>query len=159
MEHSHCEHKRLSAWWWAKVLINLTIIAQAVYLGVVDGSAWLDGLLLLVGQLLLFVGAAVNLVHFVLLKQAANDIKQPDVLLNDMGFFQFVRHPMYLGELMLVLGIVILCPNWLAVILYLGSVLSMTQLCRVEDDEMAQRFGAQYDAWAQRTKVLFPGLW
>lgn len=146
----------VSIWWWLKVSLNLFLVSYAVYLGIFEEAVWRQGPLLWGGQLLTLLGAAVNLSHFMLLKRDAKCFNEPEHLLTDAGLFQLIRHPMYLGELILVLGIVIIAFNWLSLLLYCLSILAMAFLCRVEDRMLAKQFGKAHAQWAQNTKLLLP---
>lgn len=149
----------LSVWWWLKVVINLLLVSYAVYSGIFLEGVWLEGTWLLMGQMVVLIGTAINLTHFLLLRQAARDIKAPDALLTEMGFFQVIRHPMYLGEMIVVLGVVGLSFNWVSFGLFWISVFAMMRLCLVEDGEMETRFGEQHALWRKNTKAMFPGIW
>jgi protein-S-isoprenylcysteine O-methyltransferase Ste14 len=76
------------------------------------------------------------------------------------GIYRRVRHPMYLGLFLYSLGQALVLPNWLAGPSYLVTF-GVLYALRVGAEErmMRERFGADYDAYAQRTARLVPGLW
>lgn len=70
-----------------------------------------------------------------------------------------VRHPMYLGELLLVTGLTLMLWAWWAVMLWGLFTVSVLRLVRIEDDQMAGVFGDDHRAWVQRTRLMLPWLW
>jgi protein-S-isoprenylcysteine O-methyltransferase Ste14 len=76
------------------------------------------------------------------------------------GVYRRVRHPMYLGLLLYSIGQALVLPNWVAGPSYLAA-LGLLFAFRVVPEErmMRERFGADYVAYAARTKRLLPGVW
>lgn len=75
------------------------------------------------------------------------------------GIYGHIRHPMYAGIWLLVLVQPLLLHNWLAgpvAILCFGAL----YLIRAPREEamMQEQFGAEYEAYMQRTHRLIPGL-
>ncbi len=74
------------------------------------------------------------------------------------GPYRFVRHPMYFGGLVAVIGSAIVCGGaWIFLILFLGAIF----LWRVgaEDRLMAQQFPDEFPDYKKRTKALIPFVW
>jgi protein-S-isoprenylcysteine O-methyltransferase Ste14 len=75
------------------------------------------------------------------------------------GPYRFVRHPAYLGTLMVCLGIPIAFRSiWAAVVMALGVWPAVTYRVRVEERLLEAHFGDEYRAYARRTARLIPGL-
>jgi protein-S-isoprenylcysteine O-methyltransferase Ste14 len=79
--------------------------------------------------------------------------------LNTDGLYSVVRHPLYLGNLLLWLGVALIGARPGGVLLtglvfwpYYGRIM------RVEDDFLRSTFGARFEAWAARTPALLPRL-
>ncbi len=73
------------------------------------------------------------------------------------GPYAYVRHPIYSGLLLAMLGSAIaLNPNWLAI--FAASVLYFLFAARVEEGHMTQRFPDVYPEYQRRTKMLIPFL-
>lgn len=71
--------------------------------------------------------------------------------------YTFCRNPMALGAIGMYLGVAILFRSIGAVILVLLSAgLLLLYIKRVEEEEMATRFGQDYPAYKQRTPFLIP---
>lgn len=141
----------VSRFWVAKVTLSLCLIAWAVW-----GVAALPGRPLLAGQMLVVAGATVSLLHYVILKRRAGPLGAPVMLVTDAGLFRWIRHPMYLGDLLLGCGCVLLGHHpagWLLWVLFAAAVVGAA---RAEDKMMHQRFGRHFIAWRLRTGLLVP---
>jgi protein-S-isoprenylcysteine O-methyltransferase Ste14 len=76
------------------------------------------------------------------------------------GVYSRVRHPMYSSLLLYGVGQAIAVPNWIAGPSYIAA-LSLLVAFRTGPEErmMRERFGAEWDAYAARTRRLVPGVW
>jgi protein-S-isoprenylcysteine O-methyltransferase Ste14 len=76
------------------------------------------------------------------------------------GIYTRVRHPMYLALLLHSLGQALALPNWIAGPSY-GVAMGVLVALRLRPEErmMREQFGADWDAYAARTKRLVPGVW
>ncbi len=75
------------------------------------------------------------------------------------GPFRSVRHPRYLSLLVGKAAFALLFASALAWLLFLGWILLMLRRMRLEEAHMRELFGAEYDAYAQRTARLLPGIY
>lgn len=75
------------------------------------------------------------------------------------GVYAFVRHPMYASFFLWGIAQALLIPNWIAGLAGLTAVAALYAV-RQEKEEamMRETFGAQYDAYCQRTRRLIPGI-
>jgi protein-S-isoprenylcysteine O-methyltransferase Ste14 len=76
------------------------------------------------------------------------------------GVYRYVRHPMYAALFVYSLGQALAVPNAVAGPSYLAGfgLLFALRLPR-EEQMMRETFGAEYDAYAARTRRLIPGVW
>ena len=76
------------------------------------------------------------------------------------GIYGLVRHPMYLALLLYAAGQALVAPNWIAGPAY-AVPLVLIVACRLGPEErmMREEFGAEYEAYARRTRRLIPGIW
>jgi protein-S-isoprenylcysteine O-methyltransferase Ste14 len=84
---------------------------------------------------------------------------QRDHRLVTHGLYRFIRHPRYLGLIVLVLGAALVYRAWIG--MAADIVLLAALLWRIHDEEaMLQReFGAQWETYCKRTKRLLPWIW
>ena len=80
--------------------------------------------------------------------------------LTQSGPYRFIRHPAYLGYLLMALGLA-LGYSSLAGLAAIPLILIPTAIfrIRVEDKILAEHFGAQFEEYARKTKRLIPGIW
>src|SRR5262245_19133784 len=76
------------------------------------------------------------------------------------GVYGRIRHPMYASLLLYGVGQALVVPNWIAGPSYIAA-LSLLVLFRIGPEErmMRERFGAEWDAYAARTKRLVSRVW
>jgi len=86
------------------------------------------------------------------------EIKEGHALVQT-GPYRVVRHPAYLGTLMVCLGIPIAFRSiWAAVVMALGVWPAVACRVQVEERLLERHFGDEYRAYAQRTAQLIPGV-
>ena len=96
---------RVSVWWWTKITIALALFLQA---GVVLGGgvgASLVPIPLWVAQVVIGVGALLSLGHYGILKSTTRDIARPARLVTRRGLYPWIRHPMYFGDFVVIVGL------------------------------------------------------
>lgn len=76
------------------------------------------------------------------------------------GVYRQIRHPMYTALLLHGAGLAVAVPNWVAGPIYL-VVMALLVACRLGPEEALMRatFGAEYEAYASRTRRLVPYVW
>ncbi|MGH7163243.1 MAG: methyltransferase family protein [Planctomycetota bacterium] len=73
------------------------------------------------------------------------------------GPYRLVRHPLYSGLIVFFLGVpLVICDLWILLVLagYIG--VSVTLRIRREERALRERFGAAYEAWRAKTRLLVP---
>jgi protein-S-isoprenylcysteine O-methyltransferase Ste14 len=72
------------------------------------------------------------------------------------GPYRYLRHPRYLGIIIFTMGISLVYRSWLALILV--AALTLVLIWRIHDEEalMNQEFGADWEAYSQRSWRLIP---
>ena len=72
------------------------------------------------------------------------------------GPYAHVRHPQYLGFILILTGFLFQWPTILTLLMYPVLVWMYLRLARSEEAEARARFGAEYDAWARRVPAFLP---
>ena len=77
----------------------------------------------------------------------------------DTGIYRMIRHPMYTSFWLWGIAQFLLIPNWIASLSGLASI-ALLYFSRVgaEEEMMRQQFGADYDAYCERTYRLLPKI-
>lgn len=72
------------------------------------------------------------------------------------GVFSFVRHPIYLGSILLYLGLILMTLSLASVIVWLVIVVFYYWISGYEERLLLERFGSEYEAYKERVPMLFP---
>lgn len=79
--------------------------------------------------------------------------------LNTTGLYSLVRHPLYLGNFLIGLGIsMVLFVWWLPIIYALAFLVYYERIMFAEEAFLRQKFGRQFDEWASDTPAFWPKL-
>jgi len=82
---------------------------------------------------------------------------QRDRLIVD-GPFRYVRNPLYLGNILLALGIGLYAPPLGFAIIVIGNTLLVVMLAREEAKQLAAHYGADYEAYRAAVPAFWPRL-
>jgi len=76
------------------------------------------------------------------------------------GPYAHIRHPAYLGSILIFAGIGFSFNNWLSLLALLACVVpAFLYRIGVEERALAARFGDEYAVYARKTKRLLPGIY
>jgi len=79
--------------------------------------------------------------------------------LTTTGPYRWVRHPIYTGLLLALVGTAIGFSTWSALLSIPFFVIGLVLKLRIEERFLREQFGPAYDAYAVRSKALIPFLW
>ncbi|MCO6042787.1 isoprenylcysteine carboxylmethyltransferase family protein [Aeoliella sp. ICT_H6.2] len=80
--------------------------------------------------------------------------------LNTTGIYATVRHPLYLGNFLIGLGVVMVPAElWLVLVYVLTFWLYYERIMAAEEAYLAEQFGEEFDNWAAVTPAFVPSLW
>jgi protein-S-isoprenylcysteine O-methyltransferase Ste14 len=78
----------------------------------------------------------------------------------EQRLYRYIRHPSYLGVLLISLGIGLACANWISLIsLIVFPFIAYILRMNVEEKVMVEYFGARYVEYQKRTWRLIPWLY
>ena len=76
------------------------------------------------------------------------------------GLYRYIRHPGYLGQLLIFLGISTSLSNWLTILCMMITVsIGYFYRIKVEERFMGLQMGTEYEYYRKRTKKLIPGIY
>jgi protein-S-isoprenylcysteine O-methyltransferase Ste14 len=79
--------------------------------------------------------------------------------LNTTGMYSICRNPLYLGNFLGIIGIVLACQNiWFALVASLGYWIYIERVIAAEEEYLVEKYEDEYTEWADRTPVIFPDL-
>jgi protein-S-isoprenylcysteine O-methyltransferase Ste14 len=119
-------------------------------------------ILFALGILIIIVGLMIRIISIRTLKQyfTYSVTKAENHELIENGFYKFIRHPGYLGQLVIFIGISISLSNWLSIILMvLSTLIGYMNRIRVEERFMIEQLGEKYLDYQIRTKKLLPKIY
>jgi protein-S-isoprenylcysteine O-methyltransferase Ste14 len=78
----------------------------------------------------------------------------------DNGIYHYVRHPAYVGTLLLYLGLALYFGNWISfVIIFSPNLLAHLYRIAIEEKALKAYFGQEYIDYAAKTKRLIPKIY
>lgn len=88
-----------------------------------------------------------------------NTREQKASVLNTTGIYSIVRHPLYLGNLFIALGLSLLPRKWyLPITLSLAFALYYERIIVREETFLEKRFGERFRLWANEVPVIIPNF-
>ena len=150
-------NRHITGWLW--------VAGQALLLGALillpNGQAWdRSGALGLIGNVA-FVGGLL-LVGIGALRLGAGITPSPvpnsQGQLQTTGLYRFMRHPIYSGVLIAVVGIALRSGGWVHVAIAVVTFVYFDRKAAWEEGQLRDHYPT-YGAYAARTATFFPGLW
>ena len=103
------------------------------------------------------VGTALSLVGIGLIAAGWTQIHRAEGLVTT-GIYRHIRHPQYTGIFLFTLGWLLHWPSIITLSLWPVLIAAYVWLARFEERQAREDFGADYDAYAGRTKRFVPGV-
>ena len=115
-----------------------------------------------IGSLLALAGLIIRVTSIMKLKQqftyTVTKIENHELI--ETGLYKIIRHPGYLGQIIIFLGISVCLSNWLSILLMVIPVLSgYLNRINVEERFMVEQMGQKYLDYQKRTKRLIPSIY
>jgi len=138
------------------------IVSSLHYFGYPYGSHYLDNLWELMCLGVSFIGLAVRIltVGYAPRKTSGGNTKrQVADILNTKGMYSVARHPLYLGNFILGLGVFLFLRIWFIPLIYaLAFALYYERIMFAEEMFLREKFSGAYMEWASRTPSFLPKL-
>lgn len=112
-----------------------------------------------VGVVTVLAGLAIRVRSILTLKQHFSYFvaRTENHMLIETGLYRFIRHPGYLGQVMIFAGIAISLSNWMAVLsMMIPVAVGYSYRMKVEEDFMLEHLGESYRSYRNRTKRMIP---
>lgn len=115
-----------------------------------------------IGFILISIGLIIRILSILTLKQQFiySVVKIENHQLIETGLYKWIRHPGYLGQLIIFIGISITISNWLSIIgMIIPVVIGYIYRIKTEERFMTQQMGENYLKYKKRTRRLIPLIW
>lgn len=153
------QHAQHAVFWWnTKVVCGALLIALLI-------DCYSFGFIPLLlsgyegpGQVLVISGGAAFVLHYRINRARTRTITAPRALVREGGLYRYVRHPMYLADVVMYLGFALMAPSVLSAAIYLIAVVALYRQALVEDRFVASLFPEEHEAWSAKTGLLLPRL-
>jgi protein-S-isoprenylcysteine O-methyltransferase Ste14 len=114
------------------------------------------------GLFIIVIGLIIRIISINTLKQyftySVSKDKYHEII--EKGFYKIIRHPGYLGQLLIFTGISISLSNWLSVIfMFISILIGYIYRIKVEEKFMIEQMGDKYLNYQMRTKKLIPKIY
>ena len=151
-----------SSLWWLYGLITLGYALSFSIGATKIGRIYYWNTFFAIGMALVVIGLMVRVHSILTLKQyfTYSVAKVENHKIIETGLYKFIRHPGYLGQLIIFIGISISISNWLSILLMVIPV-AMGYIYRIKVEErfMIEQMGEKYLNYQKRTKSLIPMIY
>lgn len=144
------------------LVAGLTLLPVFYYL-----STTKSDVLLTKGEFLKYFSLALSTWGIIIIKQAMKGrmsqflgLKSEQIAerLSREGLYRYVRHPLYLGTILLCLGFWLFIPNVLNLVSVLCIFLYLKVGIRLEERKLIQKFGDEYIRFRKVVPAIFPDI-
>jgi protein-S-isoprenylcysteine O-methyltransferase Ste14 len=146
---------------WIVIFASITAsnwIGEVAPENMFGGARWLN----IVAVVVILIGLAIRWTAIITLGKSfsSNVAIQDSQKVMRTGIFGMVRHPSYLGLLLVFVAVGIHSRNWIAfAFAVVPPTAALLYRIRVEEEALRTAFGEEYLAYSRETKRLIPGLY
>jgi protein-S-isoprenylcysteine O-methyltransferase Ste14 len=115
-----------------------------------------------IGMVLIVVGLMIRIHSILTLKQyfTYSIAKVENHKIIETGLYKFIRHPGYLGQLIIFFGISTSISNWLSIpLMMIPITIGYIYRIKVEESFLIEQMGESYLNYQERTKRIIPMLY
>ncbi len=142
-----------------KVMALLFLIVQTLFLDIFPISSR-PSLLRLIGTAVYLVGLAIAIIGRLQLGKNWANLEDYQVLSEQAlvtgGIYKYIRHPIYTGDMLLLLGLELALNSWLVLSVVLVVIVVVRQA--LAEEVLLSTVFPGYDAYRKRTKMFIPGV-
>jgi protein-S-isoprenylcysteine O-methyltransferase Ste14 len=115
-----------------------------------------------IGMALIGIGLMIRIHSILTLKQfftySVAKVENHEII--ETGLYKFIRHPGYLGQLIIFIGISTSISNWLSILVMMIPItLGYLYRTKVEERFMIEQMGENYLNYQERTKRIIPMIY
>jgi protein-S-isoprenylcysteine O-methyltransferase Ste14 len=140
-------------------MLDPTSIASGNGAAIEVGSlSSINRVLIWVGICMVLLGIAIRFVAIITLKKNFSGrlrIREDHTLIK-IGIYRWVRHPAYLGAIVLFLGFPVMLSSVFGFLVMFLIVPLILHRIRLEERMLIERFGSEYEEYTRRSKKLVP---
>ena len=151
-----------SSLWWLYGLITLGYALSFAIGATKTGRIHAWNTFFTIGMILFVIGLVIRIHSLGALKQyfTYSVARVEDHKIIETGLYKFIRHPGYLGQWIIFLGISMAISNWLSILAMLVPVtLGYLHRINVEERFMLAQLGEDYVNYQGRTKRIIPQVY
>ncbi len=145
--------------WWLYVLITLGYALSFSIGATKIGRIYDWNFFFAIGMTLVVIGFMIRIFSILTLNQyfTYSVAKVENHKIIETGLYKFIRHPGYLGQLIIFLGISTSISNWLSILVMMIPIsLGYLYRIKVEESFMIEQLGKDYLDYIKRTKRIVP---
>jgi methanethiol S-methyltransferase len=109
--------------------------------------------------LVMILSSGIIILGFILLAMGWKKVYQGGSVLVTNGLYARLRHPQYVGLILLVIAFLIMWPTILTILLAPFLIGRYILLAREEDRELEKEFGDDFRHYRERVPSFFPSMW
>lgn len=115
-----------------------------------------------IGMSLIVIGMMIRIHSILTLRQfftySVAKVENQQVI--ESGLYKFIRHPGYLGQMIIFMGIAISMSNWVSIpAMMIPVTIAYLYRIKVEEKFMIEQLGEKYTDYQNRTKGLIPMIY
>jgi protein-S-isoprenylcysteine O-methyltransferase Ste14 len=148
--------------WLLTISISLGYWLSFIIASVKIGRIYNWNTFFVIGSVLVLIGLIIRVTSILKLKQqftyTVTKIENHELI--ETGLYRIIRHPGYLGQLIIFLGTSVCLSNWLSILLMIIPVLSgYLNRINIEEKFMVEQLGQKYLDYRKKTKKLIPSVY
>jgi protein-S-isoprenylcysteine O-methyltransferase Ste14 len=141
---------------------GLTVFIVSNINSVARGHEFSEGYYMFICLAVSFIGQLIRIItvgHTPANTSGRNRQEQVADVINVTGIYSVVRHPLYLGNFLIWLGLAMLTKNfWFIVSFILLFWIYYERIMYAEEVFLSNKFGRSYERWAESTPAFMPAI-